>query len=831
MPLSEPFSEALMTSESWQKLESLFFDALEIEPTGRAAWLDQACGGDVALRNEVEAVLAAHTTGGRTGVLDQLIFSDDAADDTVTAMAGERIGAWRIEERIGRGGMGDVYRGVRDDASYSQEVAIKLVRPGFATGELSRRFRVERQILAWLEHPNIATLLDGGVSPDGQPYIVMQYVRGLPITEWADANGLDARRRLELFRTVCEAVQFAHTNLVVHRDLKPSNILVTEDGQVRLLDFGIAKLLDPRGIDTGVTQDLRMLTPERAAPEQLVGGAITTATDVHALGVLLYELLTGRLPFRAESPVELQRLITETEPPRPSEYAAQAKGDLDAIVQKTLRKEPHRRYASAGQLADEITRFLHGEPVLARPDSLGYRARKFIARNRLAVAAASTFVILLAGSATVAAWQSRERAIALDRMQLERDKAKRLADFLSGVFRINDPGQSRGREITARELLDRGAADIRTELADQPLVLAEMRMAIGQAYRTLGIMQPADSLLGLALAQRRELLPPDDPDLAFSLEQMMRTRAAQSRFREALDLGREATAIRQRVDGARSVALAEDLDIMGRIYVDLNVLDTAKMHFERALDIQTAAFGAVDRSVAITLRNLGNIRLWQDSGEAAALYFRQAIDVAKRATSEDDPFVFEMLEDYALSHQAIGQLDSAEAIHRYLLGARERVFGPDHPNTSYSYFNLARVLSWEHRYDEAAPLFENALRIRRQAYGEDNYSLYPVLNSYGIMRGQMGEFDKSVVLLKHAHEIAVASMGPTHLSAMDAAENLSIMYGAWGHWDDSMRWLQTAIEHGYRNLKRLEAAPFDRIPGDPRLERLRARMRERPAQQ
>ncbi|MBM4186663.1 MAG: serine/threonine protein kinase [Gemmatimonadetes bacterium] len=377
-----------MKPETWQRLDRVFFEALELPTAERAAYLDRVCGGDTAFRREVEAVLAGHAAAGGTRDSDRLL-SPAITEGVGAAAPGATIGAYAIEAVIGRGGMGEVYRARRADAQYEQQVAIKLIRPGRDTDDLMRRFRTERQILARLVHPNIATLLDGGVTDQGQPYLVMQYVDGQPLTTHANERGLDLEARLQLFLTVCEAVQFAHANLVVHRDLKPSNILVTTRGEVRLLDFGIAKIIDA-GQDSSTTGDLLLLTPEHAAPEQFVGGTITTATDVYALGVLLYELLTGSRPFQFTPAAQLHQAVGNETPTAPSRRAADAAwltkaklarspveanrlaGDLDAIVLKALRKEPARRYASAAEMADDVRRHLNrddagrqGPPVRA----------------------------------------------------------------------------------------------------------------------------------------------------------------------------------------------------------------------------------------------------------------------------------------------------------------------------------------------------------------------------------------------------------------------------------------------------------------------------------
>ena len=525
--LVRPGQDSLMTPEYWLRLESIFLQATELAGEERSAYLARACQDDPGLRAEVEAMLGEHQAAANRSEPDRLIvLSQINAPEVLT---GSTLGAYNIGELVGRGGMGEVYRASRIDGSPAQPVAVKVVQSTLASTDVLRRFRLERQILAHLQHPNIATLLDGGITPHGQPYLVMRYVDGVPITRYAVQNQLTVAQRLRLFEEACGAVQFAHTNLIVHRDLKPSNILVTADGQVRLLDFGIAKLLDLTAFDltAPTTGEHRLLTPEHAAPEQFLGQPVTTATDVYALGVLLYQLLTGVRPFADVALLDLARAVCEREPVPPSKVVAGAgqgavlsrelRGDLDHIVLMALRKEPGRRYASAGQFAEDIRRHLNGLPVIARPDTFAYRARKSVARNRILVGGLAACGLLLLGTAGVTVWQSRLRAAALLRGEAERTRATRLAGFMVGVFDANDPNEARGRTVTARALLDRAGDQLVRDSGIDAALRAHMNLALGRAYGSLGLLQQASSHIDQVLAQHRQGTAPDDPDLADAL--------------------------------------------------------------------------------------------------------------------------------------------------------------------------------------------------------------------------------------------------------------------------------------------------------------------------
>ncbi|MGZ5003001.1 MAG: serine/threonine protein kinase, partial [Chthoniobacterales bacterium] len=398
--------------ERWARVKELFEAAVDLDPNQRTALLDKECGDDDALRSEIESLLKSDE---RTdGFIEQpaiAIPRDLFPNNVEEPFAGRQFGSYQIMREIGRGGLGAVYLAARADDEYRKQVAIKLVRRGLDTEDILRRFRNERQILAQLDHPNIARLIDGGTTDDGLPYFVMEYVNGQPINGYCDANALSTTERLTLFRKVCSAVTYAHQNLVIHRDLKPSNILVTQEGEPKLLDFGIAKLLSAGDeLFTQTIPALRVMTPEYASPEQIKGDKIMTTSDVYSLGVLLYELLTGQQPYRLKTrtPEQIARAITEQEPERPSTVLADnqqseignpksLRGDLDNIVLMAMRKEPARRYASVGQFSEDVRRHLTGLPVVARKDTVAYRTSKFVNRHRIGVAAAALVLLSLVG--------------------------------------------------------------------------------------------------------------------------------------------------------------------------------------------------------------------------------------------------------------------------------------------------------------------------------------------------------------------------------------------------------------------------------------------------
>jgi tetratricopeptide (TPR) repeat protein len=490
-------------SAQWQQVEEIFHAAAAIDPVKREEFLLQACGGDTGLLNDVRSLLDCESQA--EGFFEQAI-GEVAASISDQPNEDRRIGPYRIIRRLGQGGMGAVYLAIRDDDHYSKQVALKLVRQGMDTPWLLERFRYERQILATLEHPHIARMLDGGATNEGLPYIVMEYVEGQPISTYVLTNALDVSARLRLFRDVCRAVEYAHRKLVIHRDLKPANILVATDGTPRLLDFGTAKLLNPEFEDAQRTQTgAQMLTPDYASPEQLRGEPVTTASDVYSLGIILYELLTGRRPFDTggRASIALEHAITGTEILPPSVSAAREPklrktlaGDLDNIVMMAIRKEPERRYGSVEQFSEDLRRYLDGLPIRARADTVSYRTRKFLQRNRVGVGAAAAAMIAVLSGAGVAVWQAHEAGIAADRAQRRFDEVRALSNTF--LFDVQDKLQNVPGTLAVRKTLVDTALKhldkLATEADDDPGLQYELASAYDRVGRIQG--NPAESNLG-----------------------------------------------------------------------------------------------------------------------------------------------------------------------------------------------------------------------------------------------------------------------------------------------------------------------------------------------
>jgi eukaryotic-like serine/threonine-protein kinase len=784
--------------DRWQRLEALFFEASDLEPSARPAFLQQACGGDSGLLHEVEALLRS---SGRT-LADLQRSVDQAAREVVQHKSGQRIGPYQVERLIGEGGMGLVYLANRADQQYRQQVAIKLMHAGLGgSPEMLRRFRAERQILANLDHPNIARLLDGGITPEGAPYLVMEYVDGIGIDEYCQRNPLPAAELLQLFRTVCAAVEYAHRNLVVHRDIKPGNILVTGEGVPKLLDFGIAKLLDPEAAQapfrTVATQ--RLMTPEYASPEQVRGEPVTTATDVYALGVLLYELVTGRSPFRIEavSPLEIARVICEQEPVRPSTAsrtgaslapieARTLRGDLDNIVLKAMRKEPQRRYASVAAFSEDVRRYLHGYPVEAASGARRYQARKFIGRHRAAVIAASAAALALVafgiGMGLLARRATRERL-----------RAEREAQFLAGIFQAAAPEQARGQEVTARELLDQGAKRADRELAGDPELQATMLDNIGQAYDSLGLYARAQPLTERAYRIRKSAPGDGRLDLAAAAEGLGRTLRLEDQYAKAEPLFREALAIRQRApsNSNNQELVAESLTDLGECLYLENQDREAELLLRKALAIPVSA----DSGDGAGTRDYLALELFrQGAYREATQLLQDAVDIARRLEGEDSPDYANFLHNLAGAFLREGDLIDAAAMDRKDLALRRKVLGDDHPDLTYTLNNLGWALVESGNWKEAEPFLAENLAIERKHFDSKSPRLVGGVDNWARLLQAKGDYAGAAQYYQQALEILQASSGPENWSVAQVLANIGVLQFDRGDYPGAERYARQALE-------------------------------------
>jgi serine/threonine-protein kinase len=827
-----------LSTDARARVERVFDDALDQPPSTRAAWVRAACGDDAALHREVCLLLAAHDHAD--GVLDApraaLLAEagrarDERAPASPAAVAGDMVGPYRLVSELGRGGMGAVYLAERDDGQFTQRVAVKVLHRGLDSADVVRRFRAERQILAALDHPNIARLLDGGVTADGRPYCVLELVDGEPIDRYCDARRLSIDERVRLVRDVARAVHSAHRSLVVHRDIKPSNVLVTGTGAVKLLDFGIAKLLDPSALPYAAPEtrtDVRPMTPEYASPEQVRGGPITTATDVYGLGLVLYELLAGR---RAQEPEarslrEIERAVCEREPVRPSvavlepprglpglpatadaiaaaratspaRLARLLRGDLDRIVACALRKEPGRRYGSAEELAADLGHYLGRRPVAARGDSLPYRARKFLSRHRWAVAGAAAVVALLAGYAATVTVQTRRVTAALHQARVEGERAEQVTAFTMGLFEAGNA--ARGETLTARDLLRRGA-DRAERLGAQPATQAQMFDVVGMAYLRLGDHDAAERYLTRALALRRRVLGDEHQATAESMFHLAGLYGRRGRYARADSLYRDALAVQQRLLGSDHPHVARTLSGLGLLRQQRGDYVAGERLAREALAIRRANLGPTHPDVAVSLAHLANSLQLQGRPADAEPLLRQALALRRRLYGGEHPDVAGTMGNLAIVVGQRGAYAEAESLHRTAHAMRVRFLGPDHPDVAVGSALLGALLRRAGRLGEADSVYRAAIAAGTRALGADHPDLAHMVSGLAFTARDRGDLAAADSLHRAVLAVRRRVLGPTHPAIATSLHQLGALAALRGDTAAAVRLLRDALALRQRAL-------------------------------
>ncbi|GAB5534464.1 MAG: hypothetical protein Rubg2KO_07130 [Rubricoccaceae bacterium] len=772
-----------MDTAAHLRVTDLFLDALDQPEADRPAFLDRVCDSP-DVRAEVEALLAAHRADG---VLDQPQGWHLGLEADRDPVVGSRIGPWAVAERIGEGGMGAVYRAMRADGAYDRTVALKLLRPGPDAIGLAERLRAERQILAGLEHPNIARLYDGGVTAQGLPYLALEFVDGLPLTRYAETHQLDVRARLALALQVCDAVAYAHRHLIVHRDLKPSNILVTPEGSARLLDFGIATFLSTDDLKTRT--GLRALTPAYAAPEQVQGAAVTTATDVYALGVLLYELLAGTRPYNLSDATasETERIICEQMPPRPSYVAAPDRaralqGDLDTIVLKSLAKEPERRYDGAAELATDLRRHLDGHPVSARPATVGYRVRSYVRRHRVGVAAAGLVALALVGGLGAALWQAQEATT-------ERRKAERVNAFLQEMLASANPYA--GRTLSVEEVVEAAADRAEAELANEPEVLGAVLHTLGTTYHSLGRVDEADGLLHRALNLRLATLGARNAETAATLHALGDLALARAEYATADSLLSRALAIRRQHPGDGNVDLAATLLQLGRSAHRAGRPDEGEPYLREALSLRGASPGPDAGEAAVTL---GNFLSQQGRYPEADSHLTRADAAIRRHLGADHPRRGSTLNTLAWVRYYQGEMEAVGPLLDSALAVRRRAFGDSHPEVALSLNEKAWFEGDQGRLSVADSLYRRALAMYRSAYGDRHGDVPTVLINLADLRLVDRDFDEAESLLNEALALRIDQLGPDHAELAYVYNNLARVAKEQENIAESVRLFQRGLE-------------------------------------
>jgi len=762
---------------------------------------------------------------------------------------GKRVGAYRLGELLGSGGMGAVYRAERADQQFEQEVAIKLLRGGSGSADVLRRFQNERQVLAGLQHPNIAQLLDGGATVEGAPYLVMEYVDGVPIDRYCEEKAASVVERLRLFRVVCEAVHYAHQNLVVHRDLKPSNILVRPDGVVKLLDFGIAKVIDPEQLQEATVTGMQMLTPRYASPEQIRNETITTASDVYTLGVVLYRLLTGHFPYSTEgaSAGQLIQAICETQPTKPSEVVFTAvassstgspsqplasaqslattregtprrlsrklAGDLDNILLKALRKEAGRRYASVEQLSDDIRRHLEGLPVRARPDTMRYRVSKFVRRNAPSVTIASVIVlalglgafvnaaaigavsvlfVALALIAVLSTWLYLRSEKAQRATERQRETSEKIAMLLMEALETVNPEMALGRDVSVlREILDKTAVRVDAELRDPGAIAGSLHFAIGSAYHSINLFDKSAHHLETALAIRLRVLEPSDLNIAETHRELGRLEHDRGDYPKAESLLRSALRVQEGATGDRTEIRAKILGSLAQTLDTLGQNEEAESFHREALDILRRTDGDATVQIIGALLNLGDFLTTRERTKEAREFLEEAVPLARDL---GNPLLLTAsLHQLGFHERWTGNLGESEALFRESLEVGRTFLPRDHPRVVTILHNLASLRQARGDFAGAEPLYQECLASQKRVLGPRHLDVGTTLNNLAGFYKESGEHEKSRELYEQAIDIYREAV-PGHAWVAFALGNLASLLEETGRFAEAVPLAEESIQ-------------------------------------
>ncbi|HEY1468463.1 MAG TPA: serine/threonine-protein kinase [Candidatus Acidoferrum sp.] len=799
------------------KVKQIVDRALELDAGQRAAYLDQVCERNPSLRSKIESLILAYDQAD-----DDLSHSPVSGPLLADEQRSQTIGPYRLLKILGEGGMGQVW--LADQTSpVRRQVALKLIRSGMLHSIALQRFQAERQSLAIMDHPGIAKVFDAGTASGGRPYFVMEYVEGRPITQYCDQNKLPLRDRLRLFIQVCQAVQHAHQKAIIHRDLKPANILVVEvDGKPRprIIDFGIAKGAAPsEPDDTMFTQAGVLLgTPGYMSPEQIDPSIrdVDTRSDVYSLGVVLYELLTGSLPFNTQylkkQPLEkLLHLLRDEDPPSPStqvgsysgdttvnadvrglekaQLVTELRGDLDWITMKALERERDRRYGAPSELAADIERYLQNKPVNARPASAAYRLRKYIRRHRVAVGVASGALALLIAFAVM-------EAVQLRRISRERDRASRITEFMTSMFKVSEPSQSRGNTITAREILDKASADIDTGLAKDPELKAELTDVMGNVYTSLGLYPKGGALLQSAVETKERVLGPNSPKTLLSMSNLAWNLQRQGHYVEAEKLGREALAGQTRLLGPEDKdTLRTASDLSWTLY-ELGKYPESEKLLARTLESERRVLGPSDKQTLVSMSTLAWTIAEEGRYPEAEKMESEAVDIARRTLSRDDPELQIAMNNLAGIYQWEGRYADSEKLDREVIELSKRSRGLEHPDTLLGMNNLANVLAYENKFDEAIKLQEETLQIQRRVLGPEHRDTLITMSGLGNTLAGAGRFDEAEKLLRQTLDIQTRLYGPDNPRTADTIYNMACVAAKRGHPDEAFSLLKHGLEHG-----------------------------------
>ena len=769
-----------MTPREFEELDDLFQRAVELSTLERAVLIDQVRQRSPVQAQRLVAMLEADESAGNT-VDSAMSEVSRQLGESGDPLLGECFGPYRIDEVLGRGGMGTVYRGTRVDGEFRQIAAIKTVRYGLESPEWIARFHREREILAQMSHSGIARLLDGGTGPRGLPFVAMEFVEGVPLTEYVGANECDLRERLRLFAELCDTVAFVHRNLIVHRDIKPANVMVTPDGRVKLLDFGIARLTDEFGSGgTATATQLRAMTPDYASPEQILGQTVTTSADIYALGVLLYELLTGDRPIRldTQNPLAMAQAIVEHDPTAPSDFLArvdpvsagpaarsrlqprQLRGDLDRITMMALRKEPERRYASAAMFADDVRRFLEGRPVQAQIDSWHYRLRKFVQRHPLSSGAAVVALAVILGFSLLTQRQSRRLAAERDRAVEAESHAAAGADFLEDLFSVADPRTGGDRGASALDMLHAGIERLDRDHALVPSVRAEMYLTVGLALCNLEEFAAGIPALEKSVSLHEQISGRRSLPTANAMHRLGDVLRRVDRYDEAFALMSEALEIRREHFSEESYEIADSYNNLAILAVAMGEYEKSEKLQAESVEMHTRVSGADSQEVSTALNNLALLKRRRGKIDESLELSRRSFEIKSRGPDRSGALLAR--NGMALSLQREGRHEEALSLFTEVLAGQTLLLGDTHSRRLTTTCQLAALEIEMGRYEEAARRLADIEPVILESHGERSMSYARWLQERATLDRHLGDLERAEVRIRLAAEIHEERTGDRH---------------------------------------------------------------------
>lgn len=793
-----------MDQQQWKRINHIVDTALDLDKQKRRAFIKNQCQGDAKLESRVTNLLKSIEKSNTEGFLEgpesyplNLMSDFSTASETnitKSSLIGKTIGSYQVTELVGHGGMGSVFMAERSDDAFNQKVALKILRHGMDTPSNIARFKRERNILAKLNHPNVARLLDGGMTDNGLPYLVMEYIKGTPLFAFCDENQLSIEERIQLFKSVCKAVQHAHNNAIIHRDLKPSNILVTKEGKVKILDFGIAKLLRPQDPDTKLFETqtgARILTLGYAAPEQIEHKTITTGTDIYTLGILLYELLAGVHPFEMHEKdfTEIEQIIRDKTPPKPSarfrelstnqqqeigqhrrlnsdDLLETLQGDLDAIVMKTLRKEPEARYDTVNQLVEDLERREYDHPIIAREDTFRYKASKFIRRYKTGLSTVAGIVLIVTGIVLYYSWQiTQERNIA----KTEAEKAEQVTGFLTDLIESNYPENAQGDTITVREFLNQGYDRVQ-QLDESPAVQASVMQVIAQTYRTLGEMDKAGPLIAQAISiyDTVNVQPLEKAKAYQKYGLILRDQGDLKKAENAMDKSVALFHKSGETNTEEYAALLGDLSYIKRMNTNY---EGALSIIEDALRIGRSVFESPHAKQAEFYYIKASILRVQDKYEQAKTNQLRSLNMLQKLTHKPHPGIANNYNNLGIIYDKQDSLNKAAYYYRKSVEMSKELYGEYHPENVTTYTNMTSTFLGLNKPDSAEFYAKRALQIGREIYDDGHSMISTALNDYGHVLKYRGQYEKADSLYSEALAILTENYGRTHPKTVGIIHN------------------------------------------------------------